>query len=78
MFIEVAAVLKQPGRLCAVGVCCGCVTTHAITDLITPHRHYLFGSTVDHKDPSTAPALCEAGGAAQTELRRGLAGHKVK
>lgn len=61
-----------------MGVCRGYVTTHAITDLITPHRHYLFGSAVDHKDPSTAAARCEPGGAAQTELRRGLARHKVK
>ena len=61
-----------------MGVCCGYMTTNAITDLITPHRHYLFGRAVDHKDLSKAAARCEAGCAAQTELRRGLIRHKVK
>lgn len=61
-----------------MGVCFGCITIHAITDLITPYRDYLFVSAVDHTDLSKAAAHSGNSCAAKAELKRGLTRRKVK
>lgn len=55
-----------------MGVCFGCMTIHAITDLITPCRDSLFVSAADHTGLANAAARTGASCAARTELRRGL------
>lgn len=62
-----------------MGVCFGCIIIHAITDLITPYRDYLFVSAVDHTDLSKAADRCSGDRcAAKTELRRDLMRCRVK
>lgn len=53
-----------------MGVCFGCITVHAITDLITPYGDYLFVSAVGHTDLAKAAARSGDSCAAKTELRR--------
>lgn len=52
-----------------MGVCFGCITVHAITDLITPYGDYLFVSAVGHRDLAKAAARSGDSCAAKTELR---------